>query len=174
MFKIAICDDEEIFRRNIHKMIIDYMDKKGCLCEIDEFDSGKDFINLGINMTKYDIVFLDINMDDIDGIQTAEEIRKVSNDIFIVFVTAFIHYAVQGYNVEAIRYILKNDDSVKNKINYIKVAALYGHTILGFDFPSISLSPSGAISIGFSGNLSIDAIGGHKVKIGADSSIKDI
>lgn len=129
MFKIAICDDEEIFRRNIHKMIIDYMDKKGCLCEIDEFDSGKDFINLGINMIKYDIVFLDINMDEIDGIQTAKEIRKVSNDIFIVFVTAFIHYAVKGYSVNAIRYILKNNenfsellfecmDAISKRMNY--------------------------------------------------------
>ena len=66
------------------------MVKNGLLYEIDEFESGNEFINLGINMTKYDIVFLDINMDEMDGIETAQEIRKVSNDIFIVFVTAFI------------------------------------------------------------------------------------
>ena len=96
MFKIAICDDEEIFRKNIYKIIMNYMDKNGMLCEIDEFESGNEFINLGINMTKYNIVFLDINMDEIDGIETAQEIRKVSNDIFIVFVTAFINYAVEG------------------------------------------------------------------------------
>ena len=71
------------------------MVKNGLLYEIDEFESGNEFINLGINMTKYDIVFLDINMDEIDGIETAQEIRKVSNDIFIVFVTAFINYAVE-------------------------------------------------------------------------------
>ena len=88
-----------------------YMDENGCPCEIDEFESGNEFINLGINMTKYDIVFLDINMDEIDGIETAQEIRKVSNDIFIVFVTAFINYAVEGYSVNAIRYILKNNEN---------------------------------------------------------------
>ena len=71
------------------------MVKNGLLYEIDEFESGNEFINLGINMTKYDIVFLDINMDEMDGIETAQEIRKVSNDIFIVFVTAFINYAVE-------------------------------------------------------------------------------
>ena len=87
------------------------MDENGCPCEIDEFESGNEFINLGINMTKYDIVFLDINMDEIDGIETAQEIRKVSNDIFIVFVTAFISYAVEGYSVNAIRYILKNNEN---------------------------------------------------------------
>ena len=110
MFKIAVCDDEEIFRKNIYKIIMKYMDENGCPCEIDEFETGNEFINLGINMTKYDIVFLDINMDEIDGIETAQEIRKVSNDIFIVFVTAFISYAVEGYSVNAIRYILKNNE----------------------------------------------------------------
>ena len=110
MFKIAVCDDEEIFRKNIYKIIMKYMDENGCPCEIDEFASGREFISLGINMAKYDIVFLDINMDEIDGMETAQEIRKVSNDIFIVFVTAFISYAVEGYSVNAIRYILKNNE----------------------------------------------------------------
>ena len=129
MFKIAVCDDEEIFRKNIYKIIMKYMDENDCPCEIDEFESGNEFINLGINMTKYDIVFLDINMDEIDGIETAQEIRKVSNDIFIVFVTAFISYAVEGYSVNAIRYILKNNenfaelifeciDAISKKMNY--------------------------------------------------------
>ena len=61
-----------------------------------------------------------------------------------------------------------------DKINYIKVAALYGHTTIGPNFPSISLSPAGSISISFSGNVSIDKIGGHKVKIGTDSTIEDL
>lgn len=73
-----------------------------------------------------------------------------------------------------IKVSLKVDDSVSNQINYIKVAALYGHTIIGANFPSISLSPTGSISISFSGNLSINKIGGHKVKIGKGSTIEDI
>ena len=116
MFRIAICDDEEIFRKNIYEIIMKYMDENGCPCEVDEFASGKDFISLGINMAKYDIVFLDINMDEIDGLETAQKIRKVSSDIFIVFVTAFVNYAVQGYSVNAIRYILKNNENMKDLI----------------------------------------------------------
>ena len=129
LWRIAICDDEEIFRKNIYEIIMKYMDEKGCPCEVDEFASGKDFISLGINMAKYDIVFLDINMDEIDGMETAQEIRKVSNDISIVFVTAFVNYAVQGYSVNAIRYILKNNenfaelifeciDAISKRMNY--------------------------------------------------------
>ena len=74
----------------------------------------------------------------------------------------------------SIRITVEVEDSVKNNINYIKVAALYGHTLIGANAPSISLSPTGSISISFSGNVSIDKIGGHKVKIGVGSTIEDI
>ena len=95
MFRIAICDDERQFRKRIHDILIEYMNENDILYEIDEFESGKDFISLGINLAKYDIVFLDVNMDELDGMETAQKIRKVSNDVFIVFVTAFITCAPQ-------------------------------------------------------------------------------
>ena len=130
MFRIAICDDERQFRKRIHDILIEYMNENDILYEIDEFESGKDFISLGINLAKYDIVFLDVNMDELDGMETAQKIRKVSNDVFIVFVTAFITCAPQGYSVGAIRYILKNNvnfpelifecmDAISLNMNYV-------------------------------------------------------
>lgn len=130
MFRIAICDDESHFRKLICEILIDYMDKKGILYEIDEFELGKDFVNLGIEILKYKIVFLDINMDELDGMETAQKIREVSKDIFIVFVTAFINYTLEGYRVDAVRYILKNNvnfselvfecmDAISMKMNYV-------------------------------------------------------
>lgn len=62
------------------------------------------------------------------------------------------------------------EEGVNNSIKYIKVAGLYGHTTLGANFPSISLSPVGSISIGFSGNTSITSIASAKVKISKGSS----
>lgn len=75
-------------------------------------------------------------------------------------------YAGDGY----IQVSVKVEPEVTNTISYLKVAALYGHTTIGVDFPSIGLSPTGDISIGFSGNISIDPIGGAKVKIAHGSS----
>ena len=60
MFRIAICDDERQFRKRIHDILIEYMNENNILYEIDEFESGKDFISLGINLAKYDIVFLNV------------------------------------------------------------------------------------------------------------------
>lgn len=130
MFKIAICDDEGYFRKHIREILIDYMDKNDILYEIDEFESGKAFISLGINLAKYDIAFMDINMDELDGMKTAQKIREISNDIFIVFVTALITCALDGYSVGAVRYILKNNvnfsdlifecmDAISVKMDYV-------------------------------------------------------
>lgn len=130
MLKIAICDDESQFRKHIREILVDYLENKGSLYEIDEFESGKDFIKLGIEFAKYNIVFLDINMDEMDGMETAQRIREINNEIFIVFVTAFVNYAFEGYQVDATRYILKNNvnlseliaesmEAISKKMNYV-------------------------------------------------------
>ena len=99
MFRIAICDDEKIFRDDLKEILIRYMTDRGIMLEIDTFSSGKEFVELGIEMVKYKIVFLDINMDELDGIMTAKKIRENSKDMFIVFVTAFVNYTIEGYLV---------------------------------------------------------------------------
>ena len=90
MLKIAICDDEKVFRDNINKYVAAYLNEKEIYYEIDTFSSGKEIIDLGIEIKQYNIIFLDINMDDVDGIVTAQKIREYSSEIYIVFVTAYI------------------------------------------------------------------------------------
>ena len=129
MFHIAIIDDESIFREQIKEILQKYMDERGRAYEIDTFSSGKEFIEQGVEMVKYKIVFLDINMEELDGIMTAKKIRENSRDMFIVFITAFINYTLEGYKVDAVRYILKEDkgmdasiyeclDVIDEKMNY--------------------------------------------------------
>lgn len=90
MFKIAICDDENLFTEELKELISGYMMEKGLAFEIDIYSSGEALIELGIEVVRYTIVFLDINMEKVDGIKTAEMIRKVSREVFIVFVTAYV------------------------------------------------------------------------------------
>jgi DNA-binding LytR/AlgR family response regulator len=63
------------------------------------------------------MIFLDINMEEIDGIETAREIRKITKNTYIVFVTAFITYALEGYKVDAVRYLLKDDECLEKAVN---------------------------------------------------------
>lgn len=64
MFKIAICDDENLFTEELKELISGYMMEKGLAFEIDIYSSGEALIELGIEVVRYTIVFLDINMEE--------------------------------------------------------------------------------------------------------------
>ena len=116
MLYIAICDDELVSREKTKGYIIRYFDSIQMDYKIDTFSSGVEFVSLGMGITKYQIVFLDINMGELNGIQTAKRIREVNEEMFIVFVTAYIGYSLEGYKVKAIRYLLKENANFQNAL----------------------------------------------------------
>lgn len=116
MVRIAICDDDEDYLFLEKKIIVQYMTNHGYQYIVDTFISGTDFLCINKKIEEYDIVFLDINMSDMDGIETAKKIRQYSDRISIVFVTAFFSYALEGYKVNAIRYLLKDGDSLEDSL----------------------------------------------------------
>ena len=67
-------------------------------------------------MLQYQIIFLDINMKQMDGIETAKNVRAYTEESFVVFVTAYIDYSLEGYQVGASRYILKNNLNFREQI----------------------------------------------------------
>lgn len=129
MFRIAICDDENFFAEKLRKLISDYLIERGLVFEIDIYSSGEALVELGIELIKYTAIFLDINMDKAEGIKTAEKIRKISREVFIIFISAYLNYSLEGYRFDALRYLLKNStnfastvyecmDALMNKLNY--------------------------------------------------------
>lgn len=116
MFKIALCDDEKYFLASLEGVLSKYLNEHEIQYKIDTFKSGKELIELGIKIVKYNIIFLDINMDEIDGIMTAQKIREFTKEVFIVFVTAYINYTLEGYKVDAVRYVLKNNETLEGTI----------------------------------------------------------
>lgn len=116
ILKIAVCDDEVIFAKKLKELISMYCTKKQILYELDLYQSGKAFLSDNIKMMEYQIVFLDINMEEIDGLETARELRKLCKETFVIFVTAFINYTLEGYKVDAIRYILKTDMNFEQSV----------------------------------------------------------
>ena len=108
MLQIAICDDEQYYREKIQSLLKQYLNKQNIDYTIQCYHSGEQFLNQYENSVKYDIVFLDISMKELNGIQTAAQIRTFHSTTFLVFVTAFIDYALEGYKVSAVRYIMKD------------------------------------------------------------------
>lgn len=117
MFSIAICDDELIFAEELKELISGYMMEKGFVFKIDTYSSGEDIVKLGIEVVRYTVVFLDINMEVMDGIKVAEKIRAASREVFIVFVTAYVSYALVGYQLDAVRYLLKGSENFQSTVN---------------------------------------------------------
>lgn len=138
MFKIAICDDENLFTEELKELLSGYMMEKGLAFEIDTYSSGESLIELGFEVVRYAVVFLDINMEKVDGIETAEMIRKVSRDVYIVFVTAYVDYSLEGYRLDVIRYLLKGNANFQSKVNECMDAIIakmnYSVTKREFDF----------------------------------------
>lgn len=116
MLHIAVCDDEEYFGKRIGDIISKYMEKSGYQYHVHCFPSGKELLFSVSGKFDYDIVFLDVNMEEMDGIETAEAIRAMTEHAYIVFVTGFIHYALEGYKVNAVRYILKEDCCLESSL----------------------------------------------------------
>ena len=133
MLSIAICDDEEYFRITEKQLILKYMAGKNCECMIDMYESGKELLALKSAISQYHIIFLDVNMEEIDGIETAKEIRKITKDVFIVFVTAFITYALEGYKVDAVRYLIKDHESLENEENEMTFDFQEGKTTISLE-----------------------------------------
>ena len=138
MFRIAICDDESLFAEELKELLSGYMMEKGLVFEIDIYGSGEALIELGIEVIKYTAVFLDINMEKIDGIKAAEKIREVSREVFIVFVTAFVNYSLEGYRLDVVRYLLKGNVDFPSMVNECVDALVdklsYSVTKREFDF----------------------------------------
>lgn len=105
MIKIAIVEDEYKDAEFLKGIVVDYAEKKRKKVSVDIFRSGVDFIGDGTAV--YDIVFLDIEMPLLNGIETAKKLRKFDSDVCIIFVTNMPQFALKGYEVDALDYVLK-------------------------------------------------------------------
>ncbi|MCR4731524.1 MAG: LytTR family DNA-binding domain-containing protein [Saccharofermentans sp.] len=117
--RIAICDDEERYRIEL-KTILNKLLINTDL-NIDTFDDGNILAD-AFAASPYDLVFLDIEMPALDGITLAKKIRSRSENVFIVFLTSHIEYALEGYEVNALRYLTKPVDieKLKEVIRYVQ------------------------------------------------------
>ena len=112
MLSIAVCDDEVIECCNMAKRIKEIMEEMKMPCIIRQFQSGGELLQA---LESFDIVFLDIIMQDLDGMKTAQAFRKKASDKILIFVSSSREYVFEAYDVEAFQYLLKPVDDRKLK-----------------------------------------------------------
>ena len=105
---IAIVDDEKI----ICEQIKDFIQKEHGDCQIDSYFSGQTFLEAG---KRFDLVFLDIQMEGMDGMDTARALRKTQPEAVLIFVTGSKEYVFEAFDVSAFHYLLKPLEETKFK-----------------------------------------------------------
>ena len=105
MLKIAIVENEREDADLLETFIRRYEKETGVTAEVSRFEDGELFL---LNYkTHYDVVFLDIKLVGIDGLETARRLRVIDQEIVIVFVTNMAQYAIRGYEVDACDFAIK-------------------------------------------------------------------
>ena len=104
MINIAICDDEQAILNNIEKLVTDFFHSQNLESKIFLFSSGEELLGSGKDI---DILFLDIQMKQLNGIETARKIRSKGYKGFLIFITVLKEMVFQSFEVQPFDYLLK-------------------------------------------------------------------
>lgn len=103
----ALCDDEHIEIIYIAAFVRKWAVEHGIDVRILEFESAESFLFAYEDNKSIDILLLDIQMKRMDGVELAHQIRKVDENIQIVFITGYPDFIAEGYDVSALHYLMK-------------------------------------------------------------------
>lgn len=107
MYRIAVCDDEPMDCQRTAELTREIMDAEGLACEIFQYSGGTDLLASIQAGTAYQLLLLDVMMDDLDGMDLAGALRKSGDKTSIVFISSNRDMALKGYEVAAVRYLAK-------------------------------------------------------------------
>ncbi len=109
--RLAIVDDESVYRTHVAELINSVYGTEEVSCYL--YSDGSELIRSFENGFKLDAIFLDIEMKDVDGMTAAKKIREYTKDVPIIFLTSHTELAMDGYEVEAFRFLSKPVNEVK-------------------------------------------------------------
>ena len=121
MYKVSIVEDEEEAFGVLKKCLEQYSEETGTAFEISWYNSGLKF--LSEYKADCSLVFMDIELPDINGIKTSEKLREIDSCVGLVFITNIAKYAIDGYRVNALDYVLKPVTYASLKIKLDRILA---------------------------------------------------
>lgn len=104
MLKIALCDDDWNALSKLNDIIIQYCEEINMKAMINAYSTGEELL---ISTKNYDVIFLDIQMGNLNGIEVAKQVRNKDTNVKIIYVTAFTDYQNYAFSVHAFGYIIK-------------------------------------------------------------------
>lgn len=117
--RIAICDDKKLFLDILSRIIKEELKSHNIKAEITTYLTGEAFL-VHHKLEKYDVVFLDIVMPDINGFQIAKEIRDLSGDTYVIFVTTENNLVYDSFDYKPFNFIWKGSvENLHTRVSYI-------------------------------------------------------
>lgn len=105
MLRIAVVEDDKTYAAQLKEYLVRYETEKNQKISVALFPDGEDIVT--DYSAEFDIILMDVEMTFMDGMTTAERIREKDNEVVIIFITNMPQYAIQGYKVDALDYVLK-------------------------------------------------------------------
>ncbi|AFS78960.1 sensory transduction protein LytT [Gottschalkia acidurici 9a] len=145
--KVALCDDDKIFRDKIKNHLNTYIEEYPEI-EMFEFCCGEDLLNSYNAEHKYDILLLDVELININGLDTAEEIRKLDKNVIIIFISSYTQYVFNVFSLNAFNYLVKpftleefnevlNKAIKQHRVNYFKYSVKNNESIINLEIKDI-------------------------------------
>ena len=107
MLHFAVCDDEKTEIEYLSILVSEWAKSQNTAVDISCFSSAESFLFYHSENKATDILLLDIQMNDMNGIELAEQLRREQNNLQIIFITGFPDYMQKGFDVSALHYLLK-------------------------------------------------------------------
>lgn len=105
MIRVAIVDDDPLWLDQLQGYLRRYADSCGREVSVEVFPDGEDLLHH--YQPNFDLIFLDVEMEFLDGMTTARLLRETDPNVAILFITNMAQYAIRGYEVDAMDYLLK-------------------------------------------------------------------
>ena len=105
MYHIAIVEDEAEFAVQLQEFLKQYQKENDIAFKVTVFGDGAEILE--DYQPLYDIILLDIEMPKVNGMEAAEQIRKMDSDVVLMFITNMASYAIRGYEVGALDFVMK-------------------------------------------------------------------
>lgn len=154
---ILICDDDAAFAAQMDEYISEWFRAREIQVQSTVCTSGEQLLATP-ELERYQLAFLDVDLKTTDGIALGRQLRQVAPDIVLVYISAYLEFAPQGYTVNAYRYLLKRD------IPHQPICTFYGKIA---DLPAM-LYENGFLQVGRSDVVNLQyvrSIRNYKVEL---------